>query len=401
MKSLTKRRHLIRIAIIVLGLEVAAAFTCIGIYKHFVPHPPGLSNEQTYHYGHDFIVYYAAARMTLNGLSDGAYDLDALHQEQKKALDRDVPFAPWVYPPTFLLIVLPFGLLPYVAAYAAWCVTNIGACVLAGWSVLNRWWGSLLVVLFPATWLNIFAGQNGGLTAGLMLGGLGLLHKHPVPAGILFGLMSYKPQFGLLLPLALAVGRHWCAFVTASASVFCFAVLSYLSFGADSWTMFLSQMRSSWTTQSEILWWKSVTMYPFFRLLGLSTAAAAALQAVSTLLAVGLVIYSWRRPRNDELRAASLAFGTLLATPRAMMYDLTLLLVPFCFLLPRVRSSSSLQDWTFLALLWLCPMIGFFIFESIEFQFWGVALWTALLFGMLRYSKRFPADIRAAISSAQ
>ena len=54
---------------------------------------------------------------------------------------------------------------------------------------------------------NITHGHNGFLTAALFGSGLPLLPTRPVHAGALLGLLAYKPQYGLLIPLALAARR--------------------------------------------------------------------------------------------------------------------------------------------------------------------------------------------------
>ena len=38
------------------------------------------------------------------------------------------------------------------------------------------------------------------------------LDRRPVLAGILFGLLAYKPQFGLMIPLVLIATQRWRAF---------------------------------------------------------------------------------------------------------------------------------------------------------------------------------------------
>lgn len=62
----------------------------------------------------------------------------------------------------------------------------------------------------PARLVNILNGQNGFLSAALLLGGTWWIDRRPVAAGILFGLLTFKPQFGTLLPfvpIALAAWR--------------------------------------------------------------------------------------------------------------------------------------------------------------------------------------------------
>ena len=64
---------------------------------------------------------------------------------------------------------------------------------------------------FPAVFINLGHGQNGFLTAGLLGAALLSLPRRPLLSGILFGLLAYKPQFGLLIPVALLVAGQWRA----------------------------------------------------------------------------------------------------------------------------------------------------------------------------------------------
>jgi len=391
-KPLKKRHILARAAVIIISIEVALVFVIVGGYKHFVLFAPGLSNEQGHHYGHDFLVYYSSAQLALQGKAEDAYVLSRLEETESAVVGLDAVSAPWVYPPTFLLFVLPFGLLPYIAGYAAWCITNLAAGVIAGLSVLKRWWLPFAVCLFPGSWLNLYAGQNGGLAAALLLGGLGLLERSPIAAGVLFGLLSFKPQFGLLVPLALMAGRHWSCFAAATASVVGLAVGSVAAFGESPWEMFLSHYQSDWLWQSDQFWVKSVSVYPMARLSGLGPALAASLQVISAALAACIVLFFWWRPTPLTIRATALTFGTLLTTPRALMYDLAILLVPLLFLLAHVSRHSTLQDWVFLTLIWLSPVVGYFYFDSVNFQGWPALLWAAMLYSIKRYGSASPSS---------
>ena len=109
----------------------------------------------------------------------------------------------WHYPPTFLLAVLPFGLLAYPAAlaaftsaepalwYGAWCAGSR-----ADRRALDR------RAAAPAGLINLLDGQNGFLTASLA--GFALLCcAAPGLAGVLIGLVAIKPHLAVLFPLAL------------------------------------------------------------------------------------------------------------------------------------------------------------------------------------------------------
>ena len=99
----------------------------------------------------------------------------------------------------------------------------------------------LLALAFPAVLINVGHGQNGFLTAALLGGALVVLDRRPIVAGILFGLLVYKPQYGLMLPLVLAVSGRWKCFAAAAATVVLLTIVTTLTFGASVWHAFLSR----------------------------------------------------------------------------------------------------------------------------------------------------------------
>ena len=395
-----KWRTGIRIAFFIICGELAFAFAFDGIHRHFVPVPPGLLNKLGAYYGHDFLPFYAAAEMTLRGEAVQAYDVAAIHLVEREIIGQELAYAPWVYPPTFLLFLLPFAFLPYVSSYIAWSVANIAAGVAAGWIAVRQWWVAVIAILSPVTWLNVFSGQNGGITAGLMLAGLGLLRRQPVLSGVLFGLTSYKPQLAILIPVALAAGRYWTCLFAAAASAVVLALASYLAFGIEPWAAFVALMTNAAGSENIVavmasdmkrldvppLWSNSVSVFAMARLAGLDPFGATVVQALSAILAGALVFYVWARKAPFDLRATVLVIATLLATPRALIYDSAILIIPAIYIFGRlVRSTAAVGDWIFLGAFWLFPIVAFFLIQRTGFQFWPVVLWGALLYGLLRF----------------
>src|SRR4029077_16687910 len=92
--------------------------------------------------------------------------------------------------------------------------------------------GVLFALGFPAAIWNVTAGQNGFLTAALIGGTLGLLERHPALAGICLGVLTYKPQFGLLFPIVLIADRRWLTIAVATLTAIVLAALSWLVFGS-------------------------------------------------------------------------------------------------------------------------------------------------------------------------
>src|SRR5262249_24072486 len=142
---------------------------------------------------------------------------------------------PWVYPPTFLLLLLPFGLLPPLASLAAFLTSGFVALIAALrlHAAGGLPYGILLftIVLCPAVPFNVMTGQNAFFTAALLLAGFGILGGRPVLAGALLGFLSVKPQLWLMVPVALLAAREWRALAAAAATALLLALLTLPVFG--------------------------------------------------------------------------------------------------------------------------------------------------------------------------
>jgi len=92
----------------------------------------------------------------------------------------------------------------------------------------------LPAIAYPAVFINLGHGHNGFLTAALMGFALLLLDARPLLAGIPFGLLAYKPQFGLLIPLVLIATDRWKTFAAAAATVGVLTLVATLAFARRS-----------------------------------------------------------------------------------------------------------------------------------------------------------------------
>jgi hypothetical protein len=161
--------------------------------------------------GSDWIVFHGAVQAFRDGnlalIADGERFTAFLNERYGWWLSSSLPFHPWLYPPTFLLVLLPFCWLPFLTSYAVFQIASFTALVAASWGLTARkTLIPVLLLLSPAAAITVIAGQNAFLTAALVLGGLRLLPRAPVWAGILFGMLTIKPQFGLLIAVALVPG---------------------------------------------------------------------------------------------------------------------------------------------------------------------------------------------------
>lgn len=287
-------------------------------------------------FGSDFVSFWVAAREALAGRPDTPYLAERFAVAQD-AIFGDGNFYAFYYPPHYLAYMLPFGTLPYYAALAAWSALSFAAALWALTRIAGRRIEVILLALaFPATFLTVAHGQNAFLSAALFGGGLAVLRRNPGLAGVLFGLLTFKPQLGLLIPLALVAGGYWRAVLFAGITTVVVVVLSAALFGFGTWALFAAQSGDAMETLRDGLvgWNKMISTYAMLRLAGIDHGAAMAVQAVVSLSVAGAVVWVWRK-RSEiayETRAALLLAGALLATPFGLNYDMFLLAPVIAFM---------------------------------------------------------------------
>ena len=212
----------------------------------------------------------------------------------------------------------------------------------------------------PALFVNAVGGQNGALTAALLGGGLLLLDRRPVVAGVLFGLMVYKPQLGLMLPFALIAGRRWVTVGVTAATALALVTASILAFGAHRWLEYannLSVLRTLILEDGTGVWHRMVSVFVFARQLGAGLELAYALQVASALVAALFVARSWLRDEPSHIRNAMMILGTCLATPYLQDYDLVMGVFVVVWLRQEEARSQLLVPWirAAMALMLLAP----------------------------------------------
>jgi alpha-1,2-mannosyltransferase len=286
-------------------------------------------------FGADFVSFWVAAREALAGHPETPYWPERFAAAQN-AIFHDGNYYAFFYPPHYLAYMAPFGALPYYAALSAWMGMTFAAAVAVIMSVAGKRIEVILLTLaFPAAFLTVAHGQNAFLSAALFGGALVALPRRPVLAGVLFGLMTFKPQLGLLIPLALLAGGQWRVIVSAVATTITAVLLSAMLFGVATWERFFVQSAFAMDAlrDNEIGWNKMISVYALLRLNGFAHAPAMAAQAGAALLVAGAVMWAWRRTTTVayELRCALLLAGALLATPFGLNYDLFLLAPAIAF----------------------------------------------------------------------
>jgi arabinofuranan 3-O-arabinosyltransferase len=284
----------------------------------------------------DFVNVWAAGRLALEGHAAQAWDWDIQKQVELALLKKDfIGYFAWHYPPPFLFVASLLAHFPYAVAFSGWALVSLLPYLAVMRAIIGRTFGLVLAVGFPVVFNNALVGQNGFLTAALIGGTLFLMPARPVLSGICLGLLSYKPQYGLLFPLVLIAASQWTTFIAAAVVAVAMALASWLAFGTESWQAFFHWMPNfsqAFLTEGKAPWWKLQSIFSLVRYFGGGEQLAWIFQCImSASVAVGLVTM-WRSRVDYSWKAASLAAGTLLITPYLFMYDLMVLAIPVAYL---------------------------------------------------------------------
>jgi glycosyl transferase family 87 len=313
--------------------------------------------------GTDFSNVYAAGELTWQGKPASAYDPALQHAaEQATFGGRDVPFYGWHYPPFFFAVAFLVASLPYACGLALWLVASFAAYLAAIRAILPRYETLLMAAAFPAVFVNIGHGQNGFLTTALLGGALLSLDRRPWLAGVLIGLLAYKPQFGVMIPIALLASGRWSSITAAIATVAALVGLSFVTLGGDVWHAFISSMNFTQTIvleQGGTGWEKIQSAFSAARNWGADVHTAYAIQiALGATLAVTLA-WLWHSDAVFELKASALATASLLATPYVLDYDLVVLAISIAFLV-RHGFARGFRDYEIsaLAAAWIMPLLS-------------------------------------------
>jgi alpha-1,2-mannosyltransferase len=333
-------------AMLMLGLFMVSK----GIYTGFNA-PLGQFDQPM---GMDFYCFWSAGRLTLDGHIQDIFKPKALavFQQHYLGAPRDF-FIPWFYPPLLLLYISCFfALMPYKIAYFVYLFVSIG-----GYYFLARRFfpttKPLYVIAFPAFWFNLFSGQNGLLTAVILIGGLIAIQSQPRLAGSILALLSFKPQFCLALPIFLIVERRVQTIVAGLLTLCLLVALSTSIWGTTVWQYFFDGLtgavkynQQGSNERHEI----QAHFYGTLRAIGFLSGPALILNYVFAAVAGCAAIRIWLQPHAATVKYAVVIIMTLLLPPHLLYYDFVVTGAVIVWLWPHETMRPAL------ILLWFAPV---------------------------------------------
>lgn len=339
--------------------------------------------------GADFAQVYAAGTFVNAGEPGKPYDMKTHFQRQREIFGEKSAIYTWNYPPYFLVVAALAATMPYLVAFFLWQFATLPAYLASVAGFIRDPLALLAAAAFPAVYVNFGHGQTGFIAAGLLAGGLALLDRRPLAAGALFALLAFKPQYGPLIPLALAADGRWKSFAAAGATLALMTLATLWAYGPEAWTAFRDSMvysRMYGLEFSNTGFHKMQSLFAAVRLLGGPVALAYVLHGALVVAIALCVIGVWRSEVDRRLKAASLMTGALLVTPYCFDYDMVMLGPAIACMVSRGLSRGFLPyEKSLLALCFVAPIIAR-----------PIAMATNLPFGLMAMLAMFVLILRHA-----
>ena len=358
------------------ALGFALAFAALLTQSQNLVYPSGRA------IGADFVTFWAASDLALSGHAERAYDEAAIVAAERKALPQAQDIYLWHYPPPFQLVVLPLALMPYLWAYGLWLAVWLAIYAVTFRAAFREPPAFWLAMGASAVYVNALHGQNGLMTAALATGGLLLLERRPLLAGLLIGALCYKPHLGLPLGLLLIAGGYWRAVAGAAIAVAGLCALSALVLGIDVWRAFLANAETARAVLEggAVPWHKMASLFATVRLAGGNVGLAYAVHAVAALVVLALTIRAWRGSGPSDLKIALAVSAAVLVSPYLFDYDLAVTVLALGLLL-RDGFARGWQPGMRLAIvvMWLAPAMLSYVAEATHIllqPFALLAVWT-------------------------
>jgi len=262
-----------------------------------------------------------------------AYDMARQYAVQKQEFGPQTGFYPFFYPPIYLLICYPLAALPYLTALAIWVVSTAYAYQAVVRHIGQGVVGLVPVLAFPAVFVSVGHGQNALLTTAILGAAALCLDRRPAVAGVLLGLLAFKPHLAVVAPLMLLAAGRWRAFAAAAVTACALALVSLAAFGLDAWKAFIASAPAAKAVLDDKMMdvEKLQSVFGAVRLLGGGADLAYFAQGAVALGVIGLLLYLARRELSGEAIGALVATAAALTSPYFLDYDLALLAIPLAW----------------------------------------------------------------------
>ncbi len=330
------------------GVAFAVLYVLVNMLRGLVP---GMS------LGGDFVVFQTAAKFVAQGNALGAYT-PASFAEMARSIAPGLGDLHWYYPPTFLLVVAPLGLLPALPALLVWNGASLAALYYALRALLGTRRNAGEGLAYGGVFMGIIFGQSSCLVGACICWVLAWRERRPYAAGLALAFAACKPQLVVVLGLILLLEGRWKLLLTAGAASSVLIALSMLCFGTDIWVSWWSHLGYALDVISanSILWKWLASLFAAMRGWGAPAALAYGLH-FAVLLAAILALLRLRRHASPALCNSAILTVSCFASPYFYVYDMPMLAAALMLAHEHIvaRGWKPWEKEKF-TLLWLAPI---------------------------------------------
>ena len=286
----------------------------------------------------DFVHFYTLGHIARNGPVSDLYNPQTQSEHQVALVPASAPehYLP-VYPPQVAIVFAPLGNLPYHLAAVLWALVSLvvysGAVYLA-WRPMRHVLAPYALVgiaaaAFPPFWNLILHGQTTAIPiVAFTAAAIALVHDRKLLAGLAFGLLFIKPQFGLTLAVVvLTCGEWWIlAGLALSAGIQVLAVAGLL--GPAALVDYANVLPRMAAVQNAL----EPSVAHLHSLAVLTRLLPGYVAPLVWLVASGAICWMtvrvWRSPLPVSVRMGTLVIGSTLVNPHLNVYDAAVIAAP-------------------------------------------------------------------------
>lgn len=341
------------------------------VYAHTMM-VPGYIDRAGRFKGTDYIYFYVMGSLISEGRAEALYEPDAHLAEGRRRIDPQLNlYAPYSnYGPQVAAGFAPLSRLPFGKSLAVFLILT--ACAYAA-SVWLAWrlspalgpYGALVAILAagsPAFFTLIRYAQLSGLSLLLLsLALVALVRDRRFLAGVVIGLMVFKPQLGVVIGLVVILAGEWRIVAGAVLGAAAELAGAWLVGGSNVMRQYVGVLVTLARDPS------LVQIYPgevhslrgFVHLLTASPLVLSVASILAVVAAVWIGLHAWKSGMPVTMKWGVLVVLTVLASPHLLTYDLILLTIPLLVFADWAvaHRDDPLQPWVsrLLLLLYLAP----------------------------------------------
>ena len=298
----------------------------------------------------DYIAFWPAGRLVLEGNYNLVYDIESIIDVQRTVVPGLQALIMHVHPPFFLFFTTPLAYFDFYTSCLIWLAITSCFYGYACWRIFPNRYAVLLSIFFPPFIISFSMVQTGAICMFFFAGGFLLFRGAPWKAGLCLSLLLIKPHLGILIPVALLASRQWKIIgATILWTGFLF-VVTLLFFDLQLWfdwykiIRYIGELYLS-STEYNILHYQS--FFGFLQFLECPIPVAWGVQFVIGLINLAIIVFVWSRDGFCyETRIGVLVAATFMVSPYIMMYDHTMMIVGYLVLARYFLDEKNLTSKT-------------------------------------------------------